>query len=1425
MKKSIKINLMRLLFFSIFLCILTTRLNATNLGFKGFIRPLSLEQQNEGFYPKFEVDNKDWAYDESGSNWNVTLKFKYNGITQWENDIPGVNINRYSTVTVTGETMFVPEEAGDWELEGTLNYAWDKDYSNNTINIAFEVEENTTTDLLPISMIKPSLKETFGDTIKPKIRFRNQGYNYDVEYNEWVWTIKMIHNGTEYWRDNNVIGGKIDNNSTLEMEATKNFSPDILGTWQCQVTVDYTPDMVPGNNDTTWNFEVEAPGADLYSERLYFTIGQGHWIYNIYEYHWTKKMDSLLIYLHIRNSNDDEFTVEANSYSVSINLKQGGNTFWTDHITETQSIGPNTFGICASSKRVNFEQLNIEGDIICEVTVQYLNDKEPANNIHDWELSVEPPPSAPSQPEDETGIINNTDPEIKMVINEGNVDSVEVKIAEKPEEGEPDWDEYFPYIYYAVESPGLNIFQIMTILEPNTAYLVRIRLRNFFLWSTGTTWLYNTTSEQTDLGINVTKPTQTEFDGKSFKPEFTIKNYGTTTVEGSDWNVDFKIAETLDENFTGSTLDPGEQITLQSSTVITPTESRSVITKVNCSGDIFADNDNHNFTMKVYGPVSEPAYDFNPPNGTTGVPYNKPTFNFKAWNANADNPPVTEAFLKIYKVNGSDILVCEETISVTEPECSWTIDTDLEPLQLYRLYTAVYNPAGGTAWNIYFTTRTLLPDLGIEQFIRPFPWEKKSDIFNPSCIIKNYGGTVVAGGSWSLGIAIRDCTAIIPDLLFNETVSGKNIEPGATVLLTATGNFNPNILGNDYWASAQLNYSDDNPDNNEKSKKFNVYNLHPSAPESPINPINKSEDINPAFPLLIKFEQINNAPILEINLGYSLDPEVTPTLDNSISLELFHNDGIVSALWPEELQGGTNVQWMTILSNKAGKCTTNVWEFSTLSGESGKELLPGQVEFSQAILDFPLSNQERSPNLLIIVNACLINTDEHYKKARGANLEDKIGYINVSTSDGWVVQNMVFDPTCEYEGMSTFFHHNGNDEVTSLQAYVFFSPEPVDNFNYAPVTEFEVESFTYNAQGRNDEIQNTGTPIPFEDIPFDSEGKTDVVWQHGHKNIEQGKNQCGPASLANSLQWLEDTKGIDVPHETKSGIRDNSLVGEIDKAMNRAGDDGVSDENMLNGKLKYINDNNLSDDLIVKHKNRKGTNFVSNDTVKVGNTKSIAHTDTSVSLIDWIISELKHGEDVELGIGWDGTNKGHWVDLIGGGYVEGVPWIAWVHDTNQGTDDNGTPADKSDDKVKKNGGITAKTGGIQSSYVINNKLKSGISVGTIDLALSESKDSTETNIWDNNEIQKPSGYRLEQNYPNPFNPSTIIKYHIPKRSKINITIFDINGEEVKTIINEYKNPGSHSIKFIADKELASGIYFYSLKIKNNSITKKAVLLR
>jgi hypothetical protein len=90
-------------------------------------------------------------------------------------------------------------------------------------------------------------------------------------------------------------------------------------------------------------------------------------------------------------------------------------------------------------------------------------------------------------------------------------------------------------------------------------------------------------------------------------------------------------------------------------------------------------------------------------------------------------------------------------------------------------------------------------------------------------------------------------------------------------------------------------------------------------------------------------------------------------------------------------------------------------------------------------------------------------------------------------------------------------------------------------------------------------------------------------------------------------------------------------------------------------------------------------------------------------------------------------------------------------------------------------------------------------------------------------------YNLSQNYPNPFNPSTTIEYQIVKQGNVEVSIYDINGRLVKTLVNETQYPSSYTIQWNgrdeSNRTVASGTYFYQVKSNGTQLVKKMLLLK
>ena len=94
--------------------------------------------------------------------------------------------------------------------------------------------------------------------------------------------------------------------------------------------------------------------------------------------------------------------------------------------------------------------------------------------------------------------------------------------------------------------------------------------------------------------------------------------------------------------------------------------------------------------------------------------------------------------------------------------------------------------------------------------------------------------------------------------------------------------------------------------------------------------------------------------------------------------------------------------------------------------------------------------------------------------------------------------------------------------------------------------------------------------------------------------------------------------------------------------------------------------------------------------------------------------------------------------------------------------------------------------------------------------------------------ETPKAYGLEQNYPNPFNPNTTIWYSIQNSRFVSLKVYDLLGDEVTTLVNEEKTPGSYHVEFqakLGNRQLASGVYFYVLKVGEKIEAKKMMLLK
>jgi len=135
---------------------------------------------------------------------------------------------------------------------------------------------------------------------------------------------------------------------------------------------------------------------------------------------------------------------------------------------------------------------------------------------------------------------------------------------------------------------------------------------------------------------------------------------------------------------------------------------------------------------------------------------------------------------------------------------------------------------------------------------------------------------------------------------------------------------------------------------------------------------------------------------------------------------------------------------------------------------------------------------------------------------------------------------------------------------------------------------------------------------------------------------------------------------------------------------------------------------------------------------------------------------------------------------------------------------------------------------IQNNYTA--KVEVGVNVTDDDLHVFDENNNEVNIVTDvHDDVIIPTQYRLLQNYPNPFNPTTTITYSIPVTSEVSIDIFNILGQKIKTLTEETKTIGQHSVIWDGTDNfglpVSSGVYIYQLKTNDFVATNKMLYIK
>jgi len=180
---------------------------------------------------------------------------------------------------------------------------------------------------------------------------------------------------------------------------------------------------------------------------------------------------------------------------------------------------------------------------------------------------------------------------------------------------------------------------------------------------------------------------------------------------------------------------------------------------------------------------------------------------------------------------------------------------------------------------------------------------------------------------------------------------------------------------------------------------------------------------------------------------------------------------------------------------------------------------------------------------------------------------------------------------------------------------------------------------------------------------------------------------------------------------------------------------------------------------------------------------------------------------------WSGTTHANWTEGNSGSYAAYVCFGTAYGYMGSWIDVHGAGSQRSDPKTGNPDDWPQGHGPQGDAIRIYNYVR---------LVRDAPESSTESDIPETGSIQ------LKQNYPNPFNPSTSIGFYLPSQEYVNLSIYNIKGQKIATLVDENLSEGDHSLIWNGVNEqneiVSAGIYFYTLKTSRERITRKMIML-
>jgi hypothetical protein len=169
----------------------------------------------------------------------------------------------------------------------------------------------------------------------------------------------------------------------------------------------------------------------------------------------------------------------------------------------------------------------------------------------------------------------------------------------------------------------------------------------------------------------------------------------------------------------------------------------------------------------------------------------------------------------------------------------------------------------------------------------------------------------------------------------------------------------------------------------------------------------------------------------------------------------------------------------------------------------------------------------------------------------------------------------------------------------------------------------------------------------------------------------------------------------------------------------------------------------------------------------------------------------------------------------------GMKWIGLIADS----------AYAYDDTLLADAFVSFRVGATQGDFLLGYlmtknaaDLIDAFELGWVDTSMNHPITVGTTSVEEQRIGSAPGSYSLFQNFPNPFNPSTSIRYAVKDRDHVSLTVYDVGGRLVRTLVDGVKEPGEYLVRFTAD-DLPSGVYMYRLQTGSFSETRKMVLTK